>query len=451
MKPHGRRRREQARQETPSGFLIPDAEDMKGLLAEAPHEPSAAERLAQQRAHDEADALSGISGSARYRASDADRTGTADAETAARPSRAHSATFLPDGRVATTDLGYDLVRIWRVTPSGLVPDHEIVLPFGVGPRHMVMHPSGHLHVITEFSCEVWTLAEGPDARWRVVASVPTGAFDGDTGAELTPGHGKMFLYAGLRGSDTIQVLSASAARASGSNRSRWSTRHHGAASPRGRARHAAGRRPELRGDRVAVRFDERTGVPGRMRHRLEDSPPAAHRAGAIGPSGHARDRALLRHPHRALSIRLATRASARQLTSTDDPQCRKQGPRAEAGSGQSRTRFPTSIETATSRTLGFSLANERTFLAWLRTSLALFAAAVALEALQLPIRPAWRLAAAAVFLILGLVAAAQAWNSVAGLERALRHNSPLPGLSIGGIIVIGVIVGAALVFIGSLV
>ena len=69
----------------------------------------------------------------------------------------------------------------------------------------------------------------------------------------------------------------------------------------------------------------------------------------------------------------------------------------------------TSIETATSLDLRFSLANERTFLAWLRTSLALFAAAVALEALQLPIQPAWRLAAAAVFLILGLVAAAQAW------------------------------------------
>ena len=33
----------------------------------------------------------------------------------------------------------------------------------------------------------------------------------------------------------------------------------------------------------------------------------------------------------------------------------------------------------------FSLANERTFLAWIRTSLALFAAGVALEALAIPV------------------------------------------------------------------
>ncbi|MGO1411610.1 MAG: lactonase family protein, partial [Microbacterium sp.] len=258
-------------EETPSGFLIPGAEDMKGLLAEAPHEPSAAERLAQQRAHDEADALSGISGS-EVPASDADRTGTADAETAARPSRAHSATFLPDGRVATTDLGYDLVRIWRVTPSGLVPDHEIVLPFGVGPRHMVMHPSGHLHVITEYSCEVWTLAAGPDARWRVVASVPTGAFDGDTGAELTPGHGKIFLYAGLRGSDTIQVLRVGG---EGEQLEPVALVDSGITVPR---HHVVVRDTLLVAGQnsqeiASLSLDERTGVPGGVRHRLETPRP----------------------------------------------------------------------------------------------------------------------------------------------------------------------------------
>lgn len=99
----------------------------------------------------------------------------------------------------------------------------------------------------------------------------------------------------------------------------------------------------------------------------------------------------------------------------------------------------------------FSLANERTFLAWLRTSLALFAAAVALEALQLPINAGWRLAAAAVFLVLGAVAAVQAWFGWSATERALRRGKPLPGLSIGGVLVVGVVVGAALVVVGSLV
>jgi putative membrane protein len=96
----------------------------------------------------------------------------------------------------------------------------------------------------------------------------------------------------------------------------------------------------------------------------------------------------------------------------------------------------------------FSLANERTFLAWLRTSLAMFAAAFALEALSLPEAMEWRLAAAAVFVVLGLVTALQAWFGWVATERALRHNKPLPGLDVGGLLIVGVIVGAALVSIG---
>lgn len=117
-----------------------------------------------------------------------------------------------------------------------------------------------------------------------------------------------------------------------------------------------------------------------------------------------------------------------------------------------KTRFPKSVYgEGDEPDPRFSLANERTFLAWLRTSLALFAAAVALEALQLPLHPAWRLAAAAVFLLLGLIAAVQAWFGWAATERALRHDEPLPGLSVGGLVVVGVVVGAALIVVGGLV
>ncbi|MBS1699293.1 MAG: beta-propeller fold lactonase family protein, partial [Actinobacteria bacterium] len=84
-----------------------------------------------------------------------------------RVSHAHAAAFLPDGRIATTDLGYDLVRIWRAPAgsAGLTLDHEVVLPRGSGPRHMVVHPSGHLHVVTEYSCELFTLAADREGRW----------------------------------------------------------------------------------------------------------------------------------------------------------------------------------------------------------------------------------------------------------------------------------------------
>lgn len=98
----------------------------------------------------------------------------------------------------------------------------------------------------------------------------------------------------------------------------------------------------------------------------------------------------------------------------------------------------------------FSLANERTFLAWIRTSLALIAAGVALEALQLPIEPTLRLVSAFLFLVLGIVAPAHAWLSWIRTERALRESNPLPGPGFSGILAAGVIVGGLLIGIGLL-
>lgn len=98
----------------------------------------------------------------------------------------------------------------------------------------------------------------------------------------------------------------------------------------------------------------------------------------------------------------------------------------------------------------FSLANERTFLAWVRTSLALLAAGVALEALRLPADERFRFAAAAVFVALGMAAALQAWIGWARTERAMRLGRPLPGQSLGGVIALGVVAGTVLVAIGML-
>ncbi len=58
-------------------------------------------------------------------------------------------------------------------------------------------------------------------------------------------------------------------------------------------------------------------------------------------------------------------------------------------------RFPRQVyEVGTEPDPRFTLANERTFLAWIRTALALIAAGIALEALALPIRPDLRRIAA---------------------------------------------------------
>lgn len=99
----------------------------------------------------------------------------------------------------------------------------------------------------------------------------------------------------------------------------------------------------------------------------------------------------------------------------------------------------------------FSLANERTFLAWVRTALALLAAGVAIEALVLPIEAGFRAAAAAVFVLLGALAAVHAFVTWARTERALRLNRPLPALSLALPLSVGLIVGMLLIAIGFVV
>lgn len=85
----------------------------------------------------------------------------------------------------------------------------------------------------------------------------------------------------------------------------------------------------------------------------------------------------------------------------------------------------------------FSLANERTFLAWLRTGLALVAAGVALDVVDLPMGEGAKLALAGVLLVLGGLSAVLAWLRWSGSERAMRRGEPLPALGVAAMIVSG--------------
>jgi putative membrane protein len=99
----------------------------------------------------------------------------------------------------------------------------------------------------------------------------------------------------------------------------------------------------------------------------------------------------------------------------------------------------------------FSLANERTFLAWIRTSLALIAGGVAIDAVAVPL-PGWvRVATAVVLLVLGVLVPALSWRHWAATERALRLGRPLPGSMLTLPLAIGLLVVAVLVVLGVLV
>ena len=116
------------------------------------------------------------------------------------------------------------------------------------------------------------------------------------------------------------------------------------------------------------------------------------------------------------------------------------------------TRFPRSVfGQGTEPDPRFSLANERTFLAWIRTSLALVAAGVALEALELPIQPGLRVASSVLFIALGLLAAAQSWSGWARTERALRLERALPASPVGISLAVGIIAAVILISIGFLI
>lgn len=98
----------------------------------------------------------------------------------------------------------------------------------------------------------------------------------------------------------------------------------------------------------------------------------------------------------------------------------------------------------------FTLANERTFLAWIRTSLALLAGGIAVEAFTTDVFPDQiRTLLAVVLLLLGVLLSAGAAVRWFKVERSLRHQAPLPLPLIAPLLGAGgaVVSGALIVFV----
>ncbi|WP_394813952.1 YidH family protein [Streptomyces litchfieldiae] len=93
----------------------------------------------------------------------------------------------------------------------------------------------------------------------------------------------------------------------------------------------------------------------------------------------------------------------------------------------------------------FSLANERTFLAWLRTALALLAGGIAVDQFLTDLRWAVRTAVALILLAGGALCAVRAVNHWVRSERAMRRGEDLPVSRFPALLAVGTAVTALLV------
>jgi putative membrane protein len=95
----------------------------------------------------------------------------------------------------------------------------------------------------------------------------------------------------------------------------------------------------------------------------------------------------------------------------------------------------------------FTMANERTYLAWIRTSLGLVAAGLAVAEFLRSSSDAVRLAIAIPLLVLGAATALSAFGEWERKERAMRLEQPLPvsriprllGLAVGTVAIVAAI------------
>jgi putative membrane protein len=96
----------------------------------------------------------------------------------------------------------------------------------------------------------------------------------------------------------------------------------------------------------------------------------------------------------------------------------------------------------------FSLANERTFLAWIRTALALIAGGLACAQFLPPLPIAHlREIIAVALLVLGAVVALRAVDHWARTERAMRLKQDLPGSKFPAVLALVVALGALLLVV----
>jgi 6-phosphogluconolactonase len=190
----------------------------------------------------------------------------------ARQERAHAHQVLPDpsGRwVLAVDLGTDTVYVYALSPSDLHlrPHASLRLRGGIGPRHLVFHPSGHyFYVVDELEPFVtvcrWEADSGRLCEVGEARLVPVGATGPDYATNGVVSPDGRFLHVAVRGSDILagfsiddsgEVLTPIPSVDCGGN---WP--RHLAADPSGTRLYVSNERS---GEVVWFEVDQESGVP----------------------------------------------------------------------------------------------------------------------------------------------------------------------------------------------
>jgi putative membrane protein len=98
----------------------------------------------------------------------------------------------------------------------------------------------------------------------------------------------------------------------------------------------------------------------------------------------------------------------------------------------------------------YGLANERTFLAWVRTAVALVAGGIALDSLEVDIAEELRTVLAVALVTAGGAFSVVSWHRWRQVDRAMAEGRPMPRLTTGPLLAGLLVAVSALLVVGLL-
>ncbi|MCE7001839.1 lactonase family protein [Kibdelosporangium philippinense] len=130
-----------------------------------------------------------------------------------RNSHAHQVVTDPSGRwIVVVDLGTDSVYVYSIDTAGkLKLNQQLVLPSGLGPRHLTFHPNGKFaYILGELRSEVtvaaWDATAGKFTPGQVISTLGGAKPPENYPGEIQISPDGRFVYASNRGHDSLATF-----------------------------------------------------------------------------------------------------------------------------------------------------------------------------------------------------------------------------------------------------